>query len=78
MWKLLGIGIALLAAMGAFVFHLGWRSRHPGQPWPLGAVLSFAGGFLGAAGLVVGSWLVTAGGVALWVAARFVLHSPVA
>ena len=76
MLTLLGIGVALLVAMGAVVFHLGWRSQHPGRPWPLGAVVSFAGGFLGAIGLGLGSWLVVAGGAALYVAARFIMQSP--
>jgi hypothetical protein len=76
MWKLLGVGVALLVASGAFVFHLGWRLQHPDRPWPLGAVLSFAGGLLGAIGLIVGSWLVAVGGAGLYVAGRIALHSP--
>ncbi len=78
MLTLLGILVALSAVMGAFVFHLGWRSKHPGERWPVGAALSFGGGLLGAAGLVLGSWVLVAGGAGLYILARIILSSPVA
>lgn len=71
MWHLLGVLALASVAVGALVFHLGWRSRHAGARWPAKVIVSFGSGVVAAGALVVGSWFLGFVAVALYILARF-------
>ncbi len=77
MLMLLGFLMIVLVIPSAWMFHAGWRRRHPEEGWPLGAILSFGAPVVAGAGLVVGSWVTVLTGVLLWAMARLAFPKPV-
>ncbi len=70
MLRILGYLVLASGLAAIWMFHTGWKIKHPGEPWPRMAVFSFGGVLLAGVGLISNHMTVAIVGGVLWLLGR--------
>lgn len=67
------VALTTITLLGVWVFHLGWRSGHPGVMWPIWVILSLVSAIVAMLGLVLSNWPIVVAGASGWLFVRVCL-----